>query len=166
MKKQAITSKAFEDESIRRETILTRLFRATIEQVFDAWTDPLQVQQWWGPKAFNNVVYDWEARPGGLIRMDMIGPDLSIYPMHGNFHEVCEPERLLFTSLAFTGSDGNPQLEVLNTLIFLPHGHSTRLTLQAVVIRARPEVNPSLESMEQGWTESLDKLEKLLQSVI
>jgi uncharacterized protein YndB with AHSA1/START domain len=101
-----------------RELVITRVFDAPRELVFKAWIDRRQVAQWWGPKGFTNSIYDWDARPGGAIRSDMIGPDGAVYPMKGVFREIAEPERLVFTTTALEDEQGNPGLENLNTVTF------------------------------------------------
>jgi len=152
--------------NVRREAVMTRLFEAEVELVFDAWTDPAQVGKWWGSRAFTNVVYEWEARPGGCIHLGMIAPCGTEFGVKGSFHEVAEPERLQFTSLSFEDDNGHAQLEILNTAIFTLDQQKTRLTLQAVVIRSTPEVYDTLDGIETGWKQSLDKLEDHLAGVI
>lgn len=157
-----MTKEKISSRPANHQVLISRIFETSVETMFDAWTDPAQIEQWWGPKAFSNAVYDWEARPGGSIHIDMIGPDYSIYPMRGYFHEVNEPERLIFTSTAFENERGQSQLEVLNTAIFIGDQKTTRLTLQAVVIRSSPQTASSVNSMEEGWRQSLDRLAELL----
>lgn len=141
-----------------RELIITRIFDAPRELVFKAWTDPRHVAQWWGPAGFINPVCELDLRPGGAIRIHMQGPDGVLYPSQGVFHEIVEPERLVFTSRAFEDEAGHPQLEVLNTVTFAEHDGKTKLTLQAVVVKATPEMARSLAGMEEGWNQSLDRL--------
>ena len=74
-----------------QQVVFTRVFDAPRELVFRAWTDPKHVARWWGPKEFTNRVGEWDARPGGGIRLDMVGPDGTAYPMGGVFHEVAAP---------------------------------------------------------------------------
>lgn len=145
-------------KSTERELVITRIFDAPRELVFKAWTDPKHVAQWWGPKDFTNPVCELDVRPGGALLIHMRGPDGVVYPMKGVFHEIAEPERLVFTSSAFEDEAGNPQLEVLNTVTFVEQGGKTKLTLQAVVVRSTPEVAAALAGMEEGWNQSLDKL--------
>src|ERR1700722_3962453 len=86
-------------ESAERELKITRVFDAPREVVFKAWTDPKLLAQWWGPKGFTNPVCELDARPGGAIRVHMRGPDGTVYPMGGMFHEIgnrsesCSPAR-------------------------------------------------------------------------
>jgi uncharacterized protein YndB with AHSA1/START domain len=94
----------------------------------------------------------------------MQGPDSVVYPNKGVFREIVEPERLVFTSSAFEDADGNPQLEVLNTVTFAEHeGGKTKLTLHATVVKATPEVAGPLSGMEAGWNQSLDRLAQTLE---
>ncbi len=146
----------------KKELTITRIFDAPRELVFKAWTDPKQVAQWWGPNGFTNPVCELEVRPGGAIRIDMRGPDGVVYPMRGVFHEIVEPERLVFTATAIEDKEGKPQLEVHNTVTFAAVDGKTKLTLRAVVIKSTPEAAFALAGMEAGWTQSLDRLAERL----
>jgi uncharacterized protein YndB with AHSA1/START domain len=141
-----------------RKLVLTRTFQAPRSLVFKVWTDPKHLAQWWGPHGFTNPVCEVEVRPGGDIRIDMTGPDGVVYPMNGVFHEIVEPERLVFTATAHQDKEGRPGLEVLNTVTFVEHEGGTTLTLEAVVKKAAPEAARALEGMEVGWTQSLERL--------
>ncbi len=87
----------------------------------------------------------------------MRGPDESIYPMTGTYHEVVEPERLVFTASALDAS-GNPLFEQMTTVTFEKHGGKTRLTVHASFSKVRPEAAPHLAGAETGWNMSLDRL--------
>jgi uncharacterized protein YndB with AHSA1/START domain len=71
-----------------QELVLTRVFDAPRELVFKAWTDPKQVAQRWGPRGFSNPVCELDLRPGGVFRLHMRGPDGTVYPMTGVYHEI------------------------------------------------------------------------------
>ena len=98
-----------------KELVLTRVFNAPRERVWKAWTDPNQVAQWWGPAGFTNPRCEVDVRPGGVLRIDMRGPDGTVYPMSGVYREVVSPERLVFTGSALD-EKGKPLFEVLNTI--------------------------------------------------
>ncbi|HEV2720221.1 MAG TPA: SRPBCC domain-containing protein, partial [Thermoanaerobaculia bacterium] len=138
---------------LSQSLVMTRTFDAPRALVFRAWTDPAHVQQWWGPHGFTNPRCDWDARPGGAIHVDMRGPDGTVYPMPGRFHEVVEPERLVFSSSAVDGA-----LEVLTTVTFDDEGEKTKLTLEAVVVKATAEASLALAGMREGWTQTLERL--------
>jgi uncharacterized protein YndB with AHSA1/START domain len=138
---------------LARSLVMTRTFDAPRALVFKAWTDPSHVQQWWGPHHFTNPRCDWDARPGGKIHVDMRAPDGTVYPMPGTFHEVVAPERIVFSSSAVDGA-----LEVLTTVTFADEGTKTKMTLQAVVVKAAAEAADALAGMREGWTQTLDRL--------
>lgn len=92
----------------------------------------------------------------------MRGPDGMIYPMKGVFHEVVEPERLVFTSTALRDEQGHPLFEILNTVTFEDFHGITKMTLHAKLVtrdfKMTPQVAAALSGMEQGWSESLYRL--------
>jgi len=143
---------------------ITRVLDAPVDMVFKAWTDPKQMAAWWSPKYFTNPVCELDVRPGGAIRIDMTGPDGTVYPMSGEFKEVEAPNRLVFTAIAFKGADGKALLENLNTITFENQGGKTKLTVHVVVLKSEPGTETALASMDEGWSQSLDKLGALIKS--
>jgi uncharacterized protein YndB with AHSA1/START domain len=142
---------------------ITRVFDAPRSLVFKAWTDPTMLARWWGPHQFTNPVCDVDVRPGGAIHIDMRGPEGTVYPMTGTFHEIVEPQRLVFSTTPL-GADGEPMFEVLNTVAFEEFDGKTKLTLQARVVKTTAEAEQYLDGMEAGWTQSLERLEETLRS--
>jgi uncharacterized protein YndB with AHSA1/START domain len=137
--------------------VFTRVFDAPRELVWKVWTDPKHVQQWWGPHGFTNPRCDWDARPGRPIYVDMKGPDGAIYPMTGEFREIVEPERLVFLS-AVPDDKGGSLFEVRNTVTFSERDGKTTLSLTAQIVRKSPGADAYLKGMNEGWSQSLDRL--------
>jgi uncharacterized protein YndB with AHSA1/START domain len=145
-----------------REITITRVFNAPRELVFKAWTDPKQLAEWWGPKGFTNPVCEVDLRPGGALRIVMRAPDGADYPMKGVFREIVPPSRLVFTNIA-VDKDGNHIIEGLTTVTFAEEGRKTKLTLQTRGAAVVDYAVAYLQGMEAGWTQSLEKLEALVQ---
>ena len=143
------------------EVMIKRTFNAPRAKVFRAWVDSKQMAQWFGPKGFDNPVCELDVRPGGKLKIHMRGPDGTIYPCHGTFHEIVEPERLVFTSQAID-DDGTVLIEAINTVTFADAGDKTALTLHARVVKVTGLGAQYVKGMNQGWGQSLDKLEALL----
>ncbi len=143
------------------EVAFTRVFDAPRRLVFQVWTDPKHVAQWWGPHGFTNPRCDWDARPGGAIHIDMRGPDGRIYPMTGTFDEVVEPERLVFTSSALD-EKGDAMFDVVTSVTFTERGGKTTLTMQARVVKSTANAMQYIQGMEVGWTQSFERLEAYL----
>ena len=142
---------------VARTLHLTRVFAAPRPLIFRLWTDAQHVAQWWGPHGFTNPVCQLDARPGGAIRIDMRGPDGTVYPMTGRYRDIVEPERLVFASAALDAA-GQPLFEVLTTVIFSEQGSMTSLALEAHVVEATAAADPYLAGMDAGWTQSLERL--------
>jgi uncharacterized protein YndB with AHSA1/START domain len=61
--------------ALDREIVLTRVIAAPRERVFQAWTDPKQIQQWFGPDGFKVASLECDIRVGGRWRFIYTGPD-------------------------------------------------------------------------------------------
>jgi len=140
---------------------LTRVFDAPRVLVWQAWTDPVMLAQWFGPRGFTASVPELNVRVGGALRIVMHGPDGNDYPMKGVFREVVAPERLVFSNIAID-KDGNHLLEGETTVTLTESGGKTTLTLQTYAVGLVPYARSMLAGMEAGWTQSIDKLEALV----
>jgi len=67
------------DWPLDREIVLTRLIDAPHELVYAAWTDPEQIQTWFGPEGFVIETHAIDLRQGGAWRFDMVAPDGTRY---------------------------------------------------------------------------------------
>jgi uncharacterized protein YndB with AHSA1/START domain len=141
------------------ELTITHVVNAPPAFAFKVWTDPSHLAKWWGPKGFTNPVCEIDVRPGGAILIHMCGPDGTVYPMSGEYREIIEPEKLVFVSSALE-KNGNPLFEVLNTITFVEMGVSTKLIMHARVSNIKPEGAPHIAGMEEGWRQSIVRLEE------
>jgi uncharacterized protein YndB with AHSA1/START domain len=151
------------EELADRPLVITRVFDAPPDVVFKMWTNPKHVAQWWGPHGFTNPRCELEVRPGGAIRIDMRGPDGTVYPMTGAYREIVEPERLVFTSAALD-EKANPLFELLTTVTFAEEAGKTVVKVQARVVKTTASAAQYLEGMQAGWTQSLERLASHLKS--
>jgi uncharacterized protein YndB with AHSA1/START domain len=155
------------------EFVVERSFEAPRKLVWQAWTEPERLAQWWGPKGASIRVAKHELRPGGMFLYSMQ------HPMGGDiwgrfvYREITAPERLVFVS-AFSDADGGitkppfPQLgdtwplEILNTLTLAEQGGKTTLTLRGGPINAseaeRKAYAGMFGSMQQGFAGTFEKL--------
>jgi uncharacterized protein YndB with AHSA1/START domain len=78
------------------EVILRRIVSAPRELVFRAFTDANMLAKWFGPHGFHTNATS-EPHPGGIFRIEMIGPDNVAYPMTGMYQEVVPNEKIVVT---------------------------------------------------------------------
>jgi uncharacterized protein YndB with AHSA1/START domain len=94
----------------------------------------------------------------------MRAPSGQVFPMLGKFIRIVEPEELVFLAIAHMDTEGYPGFEIENTVQFEDLGGQTKLTLKAVVLKAHSEDTGPIDGMEQGWSESLERLDSLVSS--
>jgi uncharacterized protein YndB with AHSA1/START domain len=103
----------------------TRTFNAPVKAVWDAWTDPDQTAQWWGPRGFSITNHAKDLRPGGSWSYTMHGPDGVDYPNKTLYHEVEHCSRLVYDH--GVGDDRPPFFRV--TVLFSEAGGRTRIDM-------------------------------------
>ena len=116
------------EKTTDREIVITRVFDAPRELVWEAWTDPKHVAQWWGPQGFTTTIQKMDVRPGGVWKHVMHGPDGTDYPNSSVFKEVVKPERIVFSHGG--GKRGGAGAHFVATWIFIAQGNKTRVTLR------------------------------------
>jgi uncharacterized protein YndB with AHSA1/START domain len=120
-----------------RELVFTRVFEAPREMVFEAWTNPKHLAQWYGPHGFTTTIHQMDVRPGGVWRLTMHGPDGTDYKNRLVFIEVAKPERLVYKHEPEEGSEP-VTFEV--TVTFAWERGNTRVTMRMLF--------PTTEEME------------------
>lgn len=144
-----------------RSIVITRMYAAPPSVVFKAWTDPIELAQWWGPKGFTNPVCEIDPRVGGRWRIVMRAPDGAEYPCGGVYREIVEPNRLVFTNVA-VDKNGQAIINGLTTVEFEEVGGGTKLTLRTAGTAMVQYAAAYLKGMDAGWSQSLDRLAEQL----
>jgi uncharacterized protein YndB with AHSA1/START domain len=78
------------------EIHLTRIFDAPVKVVWEAWSDPAQVAQWWGPRGFTLTSHSKDLRTGGHWNYTMHGPDGKDYPNTTKYLEVEKYKKMVY----------------------------------------------------------------------
>jgi uncharacterized protein YndB with AHSA1/START domain len=160
--------------SMADEFTMSHIFRASRQKVWDAWTRPEILAQWFGPKGSTMTIVSADIRPGGMVHshMDMPG-GLRLWAKFV-YREVTPPSRLVWEhsfsdeQANITGSPfgGDWPRILLNTVIFEDAGPDTRVRLISKPLDATPaeqaEFRGAMDSMTGGWGGSYEVLEQLL----
>ena len=80
-----------------RDLVLTRLIDAPRAKLYDAWTQPELLKQWFAPLPYTTPFAELDVRAGGANRITMRGPDGVDMPNSGVYLEVVPNARLVFT---------------------------------------------------------------------
>ena len=135
---------------------MTRLIPAQRRIVFTAFSDSSELAKWWGPEGFTVRSLNLEARVGERYRIEMQPPQDDPFYLTGEFREVDPPARLAYT---FAWEDPDPDdVETLVDLSFRDLGESTEVAFTQSPFKT--EARRALH--RDGWTDSFDKLERLI----
>ncbi len=151
-------------ETTAQEITITRLINAPRELVWKVWTDPHHLQRWWGPHGFVNTDCAIQLQVGGVMRLNMHGPDGNVYPCLGTFREIAAPERLVY--------DGNPTAEhacgaglppsATVSITFAEQGDKTLLTLHTRFASAERLQAAAEAGFAIGWETTIERMAEYL----
>jgi uncharacterized protein YndB with AHSA1/START domain len=140
-----------------REIVMTRVFEAPRDLVWQALTRPELVERWFGPHGHSLVTCEIDFRVGGNWRFVLRSPDGSEMGMSGSYREISPPARLVHTE-AF---DDYPGDSVITTVLTEKDGTTT---LTATCEYESREIRDAVvaSGMEHGAAETYDRLAELL----
>jgi uncharacterized protein YndB with AHSA1/START domain len=149
---------------------ITRVFDASRERVWKAWSEADEMGAWWGPKACTVNLISFDFRPGGFFHYAMQFPNAE--PMWGRmlFRDIAAPDRIVWLNSFSNEGCGITRapfnelfpLEMHTEVNFIEQGERT-----AIALRARPHGASEAEraffegmfaSLEQGFGGTFDQL--------
>jgi uncharacterized protein YndB with AHSA1/START domain len=157
-KEKTVEKTEYVIEPGKQEITITRVFEASRELVFKAFTDPKVVAQWFGPREYTTTIDKMEARPGGLWRFVQRDQNGNEFAFHGVHHDIVAPERIVAT-FEFEGVPGHV---LLQTVTFEPLGGKTRMVEQLVYQSVADRDGMVAAGMQRGSDDSMDRLAELL----
>ena len=149
-------------EPATQEIVMTCVFDAPRELVFQAYTDPNAIPKWWGPKRMTTAVERMEVRPGGIWRFVQSEPDGGPYAFFGVYHAIVPPERIVQT-FEFEGAPGHVSLE---TATLEDVRGKTKLTASSVFQSVEDRDSMLQAGMEDGARETMERFADLLQEAV
>lgn len=143
------------------EIVLTRVFDAPRDLVFEAHTSCEHMRNWWGPARYEFSACDIDFRVGGAWRIAIRDEDGTEHASRGEYTEIVRPERIGWT-FEYEGMPGHVSQETLELT-----EQDGKTTLVATAVYASVEArDATLEvGMEAGVTETWDRLEGYLASM-
>lgn len=132
---------------------IEEMITGTPEEIFDAWTDPECLKQWFvGGKTNCVSLAETDPRPGGKYRIVMSGDERD-YDHYGEYIEVDRPGRLVFTW-------HTPSIDYVESLVTvtLTPGDEGRTRLRLVHEKLPDHM---VEPHRAGWAELLQKLDTI-----
>lgn len=78
-----------------RELRVTEILKAPVDLVWEVWTTPEHIVNWWGPNGFTNTIHSMNLVAGGEWRLTMQGPDGKTYPNRSVFVEIVPHKKIV-----------------------------------------------------------------------
>src|SRR5690349_5989265 len=143
-----------------RELVLTRIIDAPREKVFQAWTDPEILKQWFAPKPWTTPVAQMDVRPGGSSLVVMRSPEGAEYPNPGVYLEVVKNERIVVTDAYTKAWEPSAKPFMTAVLTFEDAGAGkTKYTARVLHWTAADRDTHEKMGFHEGWGKCADQLE-------
>jgi uncharacterized protein YndB with AHSA1/START domain len=148
-----------------REIVMTRVFNAPRELVFEAHSKCEHMAKWWGPRGYTLAICEMDFRPGGAYHFLHENADgqRDEFGFRGEFREIAPPERIVWT-FEWEGMPGHASLDTL-TLEDIGGG-KTLLTAHSLFDSVEDRDGMLQSGMETGAGETWDRLAELLETMV
>jgi uncharacterized protein YndB with AHSA1/START domain len=129
-----------------RELLITRTLNAPIDLVWEVWTQPEHIVNWWGPNGFSNTITTMDLQHGGEWNLVMHGPDGTDYVNKSTFKEVIPFKKISYEHF-------NPHF--IATIDFEAQGEKTSLTWHMLfdseeILKAIVKAHNAAEGLKQN----------------
>jgi uncharacterized protein YndB with AHSA1/START domain len=140
------------------DLVLDRNIDVPRDLVWEAWTQPDHVKQWFAPRPWSIVECEIDLRPGGIFRSVMRSPEGEDFPNLGCYLEVVPKERLVWTDCLLPGYRPSPEPFFTAIVTLEPSGEGTHYV--AIARHGNEETRRRHEEMGfyDGWGQVLDQL--------
>lgn len=149
------------EANVRDVLILKRTFNASIERVFNAWTQPEVLANWFGPEGFSVQRAEIQLSVGGSYDIEICSPDGKRIRHFGKYLEISKPNTLAFTwMLADQACKGSQDLTA-KTIVTIKLKSIDCITELTLTHEQLPNKD-AYDGHKFGWTSSLDSLTNYL----
>lgn len=153
----------------KKEMEFERSYPAPVQAVWDAWTRPEMLREWWGPEKTDVAECDIDLQVGGRIYVVTVaGEQMGKYagtrwPMDGTFTLIEPHARLSYDARSWTeGEEEGSTIHHLNDLSLSETDGSTTIRLHVAITEIGPKAKMAAFGMKWGYKQQLDHLGELL----
>jgi uncharacterized protein YndB with AHSA1/START domain len=156
------------DNTISKDAIvIERIFDAPVDLIWQLWTEPEHLKNWYGPQGFSISISEMDVRVGGkhLFCMETSDGNMKIWTT-GEYTEVVPNERLVYTD---SPADENGNIVPIPNI---EHPFITVVTVQFEDLGGRTKMvmtHAGLPAGEQGasegWEQALSKMATYIEAI-
>jgi uncharacterized protein YndB with AHSA1/START domain len=149
-----------ENDLAKRTLTLKKTFDAPIELVWEAWTQPDHIAQWWGPKGMKTNIIEHDFKVGGKWKYSMAMPDGSEFVGEGTYLVIVKPEKI------FSSANYKPMTEGVEIRsMFEKNGDKTNFTFSVIHPTEEYKLQQEKMGFYNGWGSTFNRLETFLDSL-
>ncbi|GGB81579.1 activator of HSP90 ATPase [Knoellia flava TL1] len=153
-------------DSDERSIVVTCDFAAPVDRIWDFWTDPRQLERWFGPPGYPLTVTSHDLREGGRMTYYMTSPEGEKFGGYWDVTAVEPTSRLAYVD-GFADAEGNPAegMPAGDTVVeFTEHDGGTRVS-STTVYGSADDLQKVLDmGMEEGLTQAVGQLDEALRA--
>jgi uncharacterized protein YndB with AHSA1/START domain len=152
----------------RLDLVMERVVDAPAHLVWEAWTKPEHLKQWFCPRPWKTIDCEIDLQPGGIFRTVMRGPEGQEINNLGCYLEVVENEKLAFTSALGPGYRPVEKAQgcagILFTAIVLLEAQGRKTKYTAIAIHPDEASRKTHDEMgfRDGWGKALDQMIEMI----
>jgi len=145
------------------DLVLERMIDVPAELIWQAWTRPEHLREWFAPRPWSIADCEIDLRPGGIFRTVMRSPEGQEFPSVGCYLDIVENSRLVFTDALLPGyrPTGNPFFTGILTLGAATEG-GTKYSVRLLHTDRDGRKKHEEMGFHQGWNQCLDQLVALV----
>jgi uncharacterized protein YndB with AHSA1/START domain len=133
---------------------ITRVFKAPINLMWEVWTSPEHIVNWWGPNGFTSTIHTMDFQKDGEWNLTLHGPDGTNYPNNSVFKEIIPFQKIVFEHF-------NPHF--ITTVLFESRGNETLVDWTLLFDTAEMrEIIVKAHKADEGQKENVERLEKYI----
>jgi uncharacterized glyoxalase superfamily protein PhnB/uncharacterized protein YndB with AHSA1/START domain len=140
-----------------REIRIARTVNAPIDLVWEVWTNPDHIKNWWGPVGFSNTIHTMDVREGGEWNLTMHGPDGADFKNKSIFKELVHHKRIVIDHISAP--------KFLATIEFEAQGNKTSINWH-MLFESKELFMQTVKTFksDEGLKQNVDKLGRYVQS--
>jgi uncharacterized protein YndB with AHSA1/START domain len=152
-----------------KKLIIERTFKAPVEKIWEAFTNPEILKKWWSPIGMNSSFVSVDLKKGGLFRFCFQMPDGKEYWGKGVYQNITKPTFISYLD-TFSDEKGNsvppshygmPQKEIIESLVEFKFSEKGQDTFMCMTGDNYYE-DSMTDDMTKGWNSMFDKLNQAI----
>ena len=137
-----------------KELHIRKTLDAPVELVWEAWTNPKDIVNWWAPTGFTTTIHQMDLTGGGEWLMTLLGPDGKRYPNKSIFTEIIPLKKIVYEHF-------NP--DFIARVVFEPNNNMTLIEWTLLFETTELlEIVVKTFKADEGLKQNVEKLENYL----